>query len=86
MIKESCQNCESNRRIKVSAKSNDLNTLTLKEKTYQNLYLPSDMGIGGDDFVFFVYCLDCGQIQGKWPLPETNIEKLDRLSDDLGIK
>jgi hypothetical protein len=32
------------------------------------------MGIGGGDYVAFSYCLDCGQIQGDFPLPETGME------------
>ena len=38
-------------------------------------YVPSDMGIGGNDDIQFKYCLDCGTIQGKFPLPTTKLEK-----------
>jgi hypothetical protein len=31
-------------------------------------YVPSKMGIGGGDYMEFSYCLDCGQIQGKFPV------------------
>jgi hypothetical protein len=37
-------------------------------------YVPEDLGIGGGDYVQFSYCLDCGQIQGTFPLPLTKIE------------
>ena len=37
-------------------------------------YVPRDLGIGGGDDVQFDYCLDCGQIQGKFPLPRTALE------------
>ena len=37
-------------------------------------YLPRDLGIGGED-VHFVCCLDCGQIQGRFPLPPTGLEE-----------
>lgn len=37
-------------------------------------YVLDDMNIGGGDMLEFKYCLDCGQIQGTWPLPETTLE------------
>jgi hypothetical protein len=43
-------------------------------------YVPDDLGIGGGDYVEFDYCLDCGQLQGKFPLPPANIEK--NISDE----
>jgi hypothetical protein len=41
-------------------------------------YVPSDLGIGGGDDVQFDYCLDCGQIQGKFPLPTAGMEEPPR--------
>lgn len=38
-------------------------------------YVPRDLGIGGGDAIHFIYCLDCGQIQGKFPVPPTAIEE-----------
>ena len=38
-------------------------------------YVPRDLGIGGGDDVHFAYCLDCGQIQGKFPVPATEMEE-----------
>jgi hypothetical protein len=32
------------------------------------------MNIGGGDYVDFKFCLDCGQINGDWPLPTTGLE------------
>lgn len=37
-------------------------------------YLPHDLGIGGGDDVDITVCLDCGQLQGTWPLPESKLE------------
>jgi hypothetical protein len=31
-------------------------------------------GIGGDDYVEIHYCLDCGQLQGNFPLPPIAME------------
>jgi hypothetical protein len=33
------------------------------------------MGIGGGDYVEFDYCLNCGQIQGQFPLNKTKVER-----------
>jgi hypothetical protein len=41
---------------------------------HEHGYVARDLGIGGDD-VNFDYCLDCGQIQGKFPLPLTERER-----------
>lgn len=43
------------------------------------------MGIGGGDYVEFDYCLDCGQIQGTFPVPKHEIEEksmVEEKSDD----
>jgi hypothetical protein len=36
--------------------------------------VPYSLGIGGGDYIRLVTCLDCGQIQGTWPLPIHDIE------------
>jgi len=36
--------------------------------------VPRDLGIGGGDDVQFDYCLGCGQIQRRFPLPSTEME------------
>src|SRR5262249_30482124 len=38
-------------------------------------YVPRALGIGGGDDVPFLYCLDCGQIRGTFPLPPSGIEE-----------
>jgi len=40
-------------------------------------YVPDDIGIGGNDYVKFKYCLNCGQIQGKFPIPESELETVE---------
>ena len=37
-------------------------------------YVPRDLGIGGGDDIGFDYCLDCGQVQGAFPLPPSRME------------
>lgn len=72
----SCGNCNSERVADVSGKCNDLCDVSLGE-AYDSHYVPTDMGIGGGDYIRFNYCLDCGHIQGEWPLPTTELEAPD---------
>lgn len=32
-------------------------------------YVPDGLGIGGGDYLNFSFCLDCGQMQGEFPVP-----------------
>ena len=70
----SCQNCGSERIASVSAKCSDACHYRLggQELDY---YVPSDLGIGGGDYVEFKYCLDCGQIQGDFPIPQAEVDE-----------
>ena len=68
-------NCCDNPRIAlVSAKCSDLCSVTVDGQTHDG-YVPDDMGIGGDDYVRFHYCLECGKIHGDWPLPNPEFVK-----------
>ena len=69
-----CQKCESERVMALNTKCNDMCFVTLNDKE-QNGYVPSDMSIGGGDYLKFKLCLDCGQIQGKFPLETTELEQ-----------
>ena len=72
-IIESCQQCRSPRLARVLAHCSDMCAIDLAGK-HTSGYVPRDLGIGGGDDVHFLYCLDCGQIQGKFPVPPTAIE------------
>jgi hypothetical protein len=71
-IIENCQRCGGLHLARVLANCMDMASIDLTGKHHSG-YLPRDLGIGGDD-VHFVYCLDCGQIRGAFPLPPTGIE------------
>jgi hypothetical protein len=47
-------------------------------------YVPRDLGFGGSDDVQFDYCLDCGQIQGQFPLPPAELETLPKADVVVG--
>ena len=69
-----CQRCNSDRVLEVNSKSSDCNGFTISDKEYIG-YVRSDLKIGGGDYIEFSYCLDCGQIQGEFPIPETELER-----------
>lgn len=68
-----CQACKSERVARVNGKVSDCFEAHIGENDH-NGYVPSDLGIGHGDYVEFEYCADCGQIQGDFPLLQTEIE------------
>lgn len=68
-----CQRCQSDKLASINAKSSDLNYVTIGERERDG-YVPYDFGIGGGDYIRFWWCLNCGQIQGEWPIPLEHIE------------
>ena len=69
-----CQSCNSERVADITGKCSDCCSYSLG-KNEQNGYVPSGMGVGGGDYIEFAWCLDCGQLQGTFPIPSTAIEK-----------
>ena len=60
--------------MSVRAKASDLHNWYIGNNEGEG-YLPDDIGIGGGDYIDFDYCLDCGQIQGEFPLPPAQTEQ-----------
>jgi hypothetical protein len=69
-----CQRCSSARLARVLAHCSDMCSVDLAGRHLHD-YVPPDLGIGGGDDVQLDYCLDCGQIQGKFPLPMARMEE-----------
>lgn len=67
--------CKSDRIISVSGKCADRFDAFIKGRLYEG-YVPDDIGIGRyhGDFIILTFCLDCGQMQGDFPLATTKIE------------
>ena len=63
-----CSTCDSERVAFVSGKTSDRFFLEMPGVVDIDGYVPNDIGIGGNDYMEFNYCLDCGQIQGNWPV------------------
>ena len=73
-----CQACNSQRVALVCGKTSDLCVVEIAYVPRESDgYVPRDMNIGGGDYLEFNYCLDCGQIQGEWPLPIVGMEERD---------
>jgi len=68
--------CGSNRIMAVSAKCSDMFSCSQGGREYQG-YVLSGIGIGGGDFVEFKFCLECGQIQGEFPVEESMAELIE---------
>ena len=70
-----CQKCSSERILSFEGKTSDMFNCSIG-KVEHNGYVPKDIGLGGSygDYVSGELCLDCGQMQGKWPLPKTEFE------------
>lgn len=64
--------CGSNRILHVAAETRDV-TLSIGKISENRMY--SGMNIGEDEFIDLKLCLDCGSVQGRWPLPKTEFEK-----------
>ncbi len=65
----SCDSCNSNRLVNVSGKCSDMCNISYKQMERDD-DVPRDMEIGGGDYLEFTYCLDCGKIQGNFPIDD----------------
>ncbi len=72
-----CQRCSSPRLGRILAHCSDMCSVDLAGR-HEYGYVPRDLGVGGGDDVQFAYCLDCGRIQGRFPLPPTQMEEVRR--------
>lgn len=69
-----CQRCKSERILSSGSKCSGRFTCSIGSIDYDGC-VPNDLGIGGEDYIEFDLCLDCGQLQGKFPLPTSEIER-----------
>lgn len=80
-----CQNCKSNRLMSFSGKTADCFFAEINNKTH-NGYVPEDLGIGRGDYIKGELCLDCGQLQGKFPLKKPLLKEMSlgrRISSEV---
>ena len=64
-----CQRCKSQRILRINAKCDDrcFHEFNGKERSD---YVDSHLGIGGGDYIEIDVCLECGQIQGDFPVED----------------
>ena len=63
------KNCESKRIVDIYAKSSDLNIVSFNGRESDG-YLPYIKNIGGGDDVTTSICLECGKVQGSFPVDD----------------
>lgn len=64
-----CQKCSSDRVISVQAKCSDCCWVHYKDMESDG-YVPHEFGIGGGDYIEIDLCIQCGTVQGEFPLAE----------------
>lgn len=70
--------CGSDRIMSINSKCNDMCCLSLDTMngTIENIgYVPDDLNIGGGDYIEFDVCLDCGRIQGNFPIDDETVKR-----------
>jgi len=67
--------CGSERIAAVSGKTSDMCDVRVDGKIINDGYVPGGMNIGGGDYLHFEYCLDCGRIQGNFPVEDKALEE-----------
>lgn len=80
MAANKCKKCGAERVARLSGKTSDLCFARVGEREHEG-YVPTDMGIcsdGDNDYINFDFCLECGQIQGRWPRKPCALEKPER--------
>lgn len=69
---KTCQRCSSTRVASGGGKCSDMFQSSMGDREKHG-YVADDMGVGGD-YIEFTWCLECGQLQGEWPLPPCELE------------
>ena len=67
-----CDVCGSNRVMSVTGKCSDMCGILFQDKDYDG-YVPNDLNIGGGDYIEFDVCLDCGKLQGEFPIEDPKL-------------
>ena len=71
-----CDNCGSERILGVGAKCSDLCVVNFNDIDKEG-YVPHDVGLGGGDYLEFNVCLECGKVQGKFPLEDPEFSQTE---------
>lgn len=77
-------NCDSDRVVYINAKSSDLNFVEFKNKK-QDGYMPDIKNVGGGDYVDPNICLECGKVQGTFPVSDPKFDVDEDECDGCGM-
>lgn len=69
-----CQKCKSERVLSVSAKCSDLCHCYYMDHEKDG-YAPELDPVGGGDYIEFDVCLECGQMQGEFPIADEQLKE-----------
>lgn len=72
-----CQKCDSDRIMDIHGKVSDC-CIAVYKGYESDGYPPYEIGVdceNDSDSLSFSYCLECGQIQGKWPLSDPTLDE-----------
>jgi len=64
--------CDSDRILSLRGKTSDLCFTDYDGESYEG-YVPSGAGVGGGDYIDVSVCLDCGKVQGDFPVGEPDL-------------
>jgi hypothetical protein len=73
-MSDKCQSCESARVIWFGGKISDRFGAGISSHEHDG-YVLGGMNIGGGDYIEIDMCLDCGRVQGQWPVEELPLER-----------
>jgi hypothetical protein len=68
-----CQTCDSNRLATINGHSKDLASIQVGG-VYHDGYLPTISNVCSGDDIDIIVCLECGQLQGDWPVDDPDFE------------
>lgn len=72
---KTCDKCDSIKLLEVYVQGRDTHHLDYKEMEIDG-YMPEGLNLYGNygDAIQFKLCMDCGKVQGKFPVSEEDIE------------
>ena len=70
-----CSKCGSSRILYVAGKTDKSCSLFYGDRIKKKSFVPDGLNIGFGDFINVYVCLDCGHLNGEWPVPESQMEE-----------
>jgi hypothetical protein len=67
-----CQRCNIERILTISGKCNDLCYVKYDEEISDGC-VPREINLGGGDYIELNICMECGQVQGHYPIDDYKI-------------